>query len=236
MTDVDWLRVAVCTGLIVSMWEAAGRLKRSGRFRPGDSRKLNHITCLTAGAVLFGWLPEAVARPSCYLGMAIPFSLLLVVCARGDRPPFGTMYFGYARESDAPHEAFHVWFSWLVSIVGLVGIDQLSGDLVVTRTACLVLGLADGVAEPVGVRWGRHRYRVPTLTGGESVSRSIEGSAAVFAVTFLVVLTTYPPASVVLALCVAAAVTLAEAVSPHGLDNLVIPLAVGCVLAGAERL
>jgi phytol kinase len=96
-----------------------------------------------------------------------------------------------------------------------------------------VLGLADGVAEPVGVRWGRHKYRVPSLTDGAAVYRSVEGSAAVFATTFLVMLVTRSPASVGLSLLVAAVVTAAEAVSPHGLDNLSIPLAVGGVLVVA---
>jgi phytol kinase len=219
--------------VIVGTWEVAGRLKRAGRIREGDSRKLNHITCLTAGAVLFGWLPEAVARPSCYVGMGVPFCLLLLVCAFRDRWAVRNMFYGYARASDAPHEAFHVWFSWLVSIAGLVGIDQVFGDMTITRTACLVLGLADGVAEPVGVRWGRNKYRVPAVTGGAPAHRSVEGSAAVFVTTFAVVFWTWAPATAGLALVVAAVVTVVEAFSPHGLDNLSIPVAVGGILAGS---
>jgi phytol kinase len=211
----------------------AGRLKLAGRVRPGDARKLNHVTALAGGAVVFGWLPEPIARASCYTGMAVAFGLLLVMCTLHERTIFRTMFAGYARESDAPHGAFHVWFSWLVSIVGLVAIDRAFGDMAVTRTAALVLGLADGVAEPVGVRWGRHKYRVPSLTDGAAVYRSVEGSAAVFATTFLVMLVTRSPASVGLSLLVAAVVTAAEAVSPHGLDNLSIPLAVGGVLVVA---
>jgi phytol kinase len=29
----------------------------------------------------------------------------------------------------------------------------------------VVTGWGDAVGEPVGTRWGNHRYRVPTLTG-----------------------------------------------------------------------
>jgi phytol kinase len=234
MSDIDWFRVAGFVVLVVTVWELAGRLKVGGWCRGGDARKLNHVTALAGGAAVFGWTPEAVGRASCYAGTGIAFGLLLVVCTFHHRRVFRFMFTGYARESDAPHEAFHVWFSWLVSIVGLIGIDQLLGDLVVTRTACLVLGLADGVAEPVGVRWGHHKYRVPSVTGGKPVHRSIEGSAAVFVVTFVLVLTTYPPASVGLALAVATAVTLAEAASPHGLDNLAIPITVGALLFFSE--
>ena len=234
MSDIDWVRVVGFTGLVVVMWELAGRLKLSGRCRSGDARKLNHVTALAGGAFVFGWALEPGARASCYAGMAVAFGLLLVMCAFHERPPFRTMFAGYARESDAPHEAFHVWFSWLVSIVGLVTIDRAFGDMTVTRTAGLVLGLADGIAEPVGVRWGRRKYRVPSLTGGATVYRSVEGSAAVFVATFLVVVAIRTPASVGLALMTAAVVTLAEAASPHGLDNLTIPLAVGGVLVAAD--
>lgn len=143
------------------------------------------------------------------------------------------MFFGYARESDAPHERFHVWFSWLVSIAGLVAIDLLFRDLTVTRTAGLVLGLADGLAEPVGVRWGKRRYRAPSVLGGKPTTRSLEGSAVVFASTAAVVLATHGFGAVGLALVLAVVVTTAEALTPHGLDNLTIPLSTGGVLAAA---
>ena len=51
----------------------------------------------------------------------------------------------------------------------------------------LVTGLADAVAEPVGTRWGRHPYRVPSLSRTKS-HRSFEGSAAVFIASLLCVL------------------------------------------------
>jgi phytol kinase len=234
MVGIDWFRVAGFVALVVAVWEVAGRLKLAGWCRAGDARKLNHVTALAGGAVIFGWLPEPIGRASCYAGIAVAFGLLLMMCAFHERRIFRTMFAGYARESDAPHEAFHVWFSWLVSIVGLVAIDQLFGDLTITRTAGLVLGLADGVAEPVGVRWGRHRYRLPSVTGGPPSYRSCEGSAAVFLTTVLVVVTTLPLVSVGPVLVMALVVTLAEAASPHGLDNLTIPLAVGGVLFLSE--
>src|SRR5262249_3581835 len=118
MVGVDWLRVAGFLGLVVAVWELAGRLKLTGLARAGDARKLNHPPALVGGALAFGWAPEPVARLSAYVGMGAGFVLLLVVCRYRDRPPFRTMFVGYARESDAPHECFHVWFSWLVSVVG----------------------------------------------------------------------------------------------------------------------
>ncbi len=83
--------------------------------------------------------------------------------------------------------------------------------------------------EPVGVRWGRHRYRVPSLAG-VAVTRSLEGSAAVFGVAAaagfagLLMLGTGVAAALPAALAAATAGTAVEAISPHGLDNLTVQL------------
>lgn len=231
MQSVDWLRVAGFVGLVVLIWELAGRLKLAGLVRTGDARKLNHVTALVGGSLIFGWAPNETARLSCYAGMAIAFLLLVLVCVFHDHRLCHGMFRGYARESDAPHEGFHVWFSWLVSIVGLLCIDLVFWDMTITRTAGLVLGVADGLAEPIGVRWGAMKYRVPSLVGGKSSVRSLEGSSAVFTTTLVVILGTQGMTAVGLALTVALAVTIVEAVSPHGLDNLTIPLTTGGILA-----
>ncbi len=233
MHGVDWLRVAGFVGLVVLVWELAGRLKLAGLVRTGDARKLNHIAALVGGALIFGWAPEDTARLSCYAGMAISFGLLVLVCVCRDHPLCHAMFRGYARESDAPHEGFHVWFSWLVSIIGLLCIDLMFWDMTVTRTAGLVLGFADGIAEPIGLRWGAMKYRVPSIIRGKASVRSLEGSSAVFTATLIVILATHGSTAVGLALLLAVAVTIAEAVSPHGLDNLTIPLTTGGILAVA---
>jgi len=58
---------------------------------------------------------------------------------------------------------------------GLVSV-LLVGDFAVV--GYLVCGWGDAVAEPVGARWGRHRYAVP-FSAGSDHTRSLEGSAAV---------------------------------------------------------
>lgn len=233
MLTVDWFRVACFVGLVVLMWEVAGRLKIAGLVQTGDARKLNHVAALVGGALIFGWAPDESARLSCYAGMAIAFVMLVLVCVFREHPLCRTMFKGYARESDAPHEGYHVWFSWLVSIVGLVCIDLTFWDMTITRAAGLVLGVADGIAEPVGLRWGSMTYRVPSIVRGKSSVRSLEGSSAVFTATLVVILGTHGATAVGVAILLAVAVTVVEAASPHGLDNLTIPLATGGILAMA---
>jgi phytol kinase len=84
----------------------------------------------------------------------------------------------------------------------------------------------------VGSRWGRHRYRVPSLAGVPA-ERSLEGSAAVFfagtvaaGVALLLQETdAASPALGAAALGAGLAGAVVEAVSPHGTDNLTVPLA-----------
>jgi len=101
----------------------------------------------------------------------------------------------------------------------------------------LVNEFGDGLAEPIGLRFGRHTYRVRALwhqgkLWAGSFQRSLEGSAAVFIVT-AVVLLLFASQLTGLQLTVALLVlpplmTLAEAVSPHTADGPLIAL-VGCL-------
>jgi phytol kinase len=95
----------------------------------------------------------------------------------------------------------------------------------------VVTGRGDAVGEPVGARWGRRRYRVPTLTGIRC-HRSIEGSSAVFLTSLVgaeLVLTigfgVLPPTAPAAASVVALVTALVETVTFHGLDNFTLQLA-----------
>ncbi len=101
----------------------------------------------------------------------------------------------------------------------------------------LVNQFGDGLAEPVGLRFGKHKYRTRAIYydgkfwSGNFV-RSIEGSAAVFVVT-LIILAFYssaftPTQYLVTLLLLPPLMTLAEAISPHTGDGPLIALS-GCV-------
>ena len=94
----------------------------------------------------------------------------------------------------------------------------------------LTLALADAAAALVGTRHGTHRF------GGPAREKSLEGSAAFFVTAFLCA---YVPLrlwseggwawTLLLSLDLALLLTLVEALSGNGLDNLTVPLA-ACLL------
>ncbi len=124
-----------------------------------------------------------------------------------------------------------VWF--MVSFTVLLGWMGSQGRPVLAAAAMMALTWGDAAAALVGRALGRHRY----VIAGDT--RSLEGSAALVAATFLSVLPTlflldpahYPleralPVAAVVALCAA----LLEPAAPKGQDNLSIPIGTGILL------
>ncbi len=101
-----------------------------------------------------------------------------------------------------------------------------------------VAGWGDASAEPVGSRWGRHPYRVPSLAGVPA-RRTWEGSAAVLLVGSAAAAVGLAASGSGLAWGGLVGAALAcglvgaavEAVSHHGTDNLTVQVAVSLVAA-----
>ncbi len=237
--QIDLLRVGSFFALVAATWVFAGWLKARGYVRAGDSRKINHAAVLAGGVVWFNSGEPGPDRVSCHLAVITLFLLLLLVCRCRDWKWFRYAFHGYAREADRPHDAFHVWFSWLVSIIGLELVDLAFGSLALTRCAALVLGLADAVAEPIGSRFGKHRYLVRDVLTDARRQRSWEGSLAVGVMTSVIIFVSFSPAlsadwgfsaltitssRLPIAILAGGFIALVEAWTPHGLDNLTIPL------------
>merc|ERR1719384_1097131 len=87
----------------------------------------------------------------------------------------------------------------------------------------LSVAFGDGLAEPVGRLWGKHKYEVTAIGTNKKYTRSYEGSACVFFFTLLAVLIGLPEMNVLQAiLCILTiplANTITEAKAPHTFDN-----------------
>lgn len=87
----------------------------------------------------------------------------------------------------------------------------------------LSVGFGDGLAEPVGRIWGKHKYEVTAIGTNKKFTRSYEGSACVFFFTLLAVLIGLPEMNWLQAtlsiLLIPIANTIVEAKSPHTFDN-----------------
>jgi len=201
-----------------------GQLKRAFRWRTGYSRKSFHLLIfLTSGLIQSLWGLQVLCYFGAWTSLVVFYAL---VRGEGD-----VMYEAMARESDAPRRSRYIVMPWLATFFGGIVGNSLFGEFAIM--GYLVVGLADAIAEPVGLLWGKHRYRAPSYGLNEKVSyRSIEGSAAILIITLPIFILGglflgVPMGSylVGVSLLMALLISVVEAGSPHGLDNFTLQLA-----------
>ncbi|HKQ97404.1 MAG TPA: hypothetical protein VJV75_05985, partial [Candidatus Polarisedimenticolia bacterium] len=151
--------------------------------------------------------------------------VVLYAVARG--PGFG-FYEAMARPSDAPRRTLFIMVPLVTTALGGILANVFFGAWAIV--GYMVGGWGDAVGEPVGAKFGRHRYKVPSLAGVPAV-RSLEGSAAVLIAGALAAFAALslrgmdPMRAALGALTCAAVGALVEAFSTHGVDNLTVQVA-----------
>jgi len=206
----------------------AGFLKMRKNWKTGYTRKVFHFLIFgtvigvhwiwnTSGVCLFGGMTSLVIAYALFRGSGY------------------FMYEAMAREKDAPHRTYYVIIPYFATLIG-----GLMSSIFFPATVVfgfLVAGLGDAIAEPVGTRWGKHKYNVPTIWG-LNTTRSLEGSASVLFVSLLALFMCLVFShqfelslrSILIVIFIAATSTIVEALSPHGWDNAtmqVVPAMLG---------
>ena len=196
-------------------------LKKYRQVRTPYTRKIFHFFIFsTAGIFQFRFgLPLVVL-----FGSVVSLIVLAAVMA-GEGFIF---YEALARETDRPHRSVFVLVPLFTTALGGVLINILFPQF--AFIGYLVGGWGDAVGEPVGTRWGKHRYAVPSLMGVPA-QRSLEGSTAVVPVSSIISCVGlyafhYPvPVAIGTGILCGLGSAAVEAVSNHGLDNLTIQVA-----------
>lgn len=198
----------------------AGSLKRYAGWKTGYTRKTLHflIFFTAVGLHFWGGMP---AVNTLGLGMGI-FVLLSVKAGEGN-----FFFEAMAREKDSPRRGYFIVVPYLTTAAGgLISNFLFAGCAVMGYALC---GAADAIAEPVGVRFGKHRYKVSSLKKVQVAERSLEGSLSVFVVSlvlslaFFVFLYHLPiEKAIVSSLILSTTLVFVEAFSFHGADNLTI--------------
>jgi phytol kinase len=219
-----WIQVLI--GVPASLaWAAsclsfAGWLKRQRKWRTGYTRKTFHFLVFFTVAIL----QAACGLPLvCVFGSMTSLVVFYAVWRSDEHPWYEAM----AREKDAPHRTYFILAPYFATLIGGVAGNILFGHSALL--GYLVAGFGDAIGEPVGTRWGRHRYRVPSF-GGVVSQRSLEGSLAVFLASIVAIIAGHylggnpAPAGFPAIVGIAGLCTAVEAVSPHGWDNATMQL------------
>ena len=214
---------AVSAAAILVSGTLAGVLKKYAGWETGYTRKTLHflIFFTAVGLHIWGGMP-AVNIQGAGMGVFVLYSV-----RAGD----GNIFFeSMAREKDSPRRGYFIVVPYLTTAAGGLISNLLFGTGAIMGYA--LCGAADAIAEPVGVRFGKHRYRVPSLRKVRVAERSLEGSFSVLAVSavlsllFFVYLYHMPfPKALVASAVLSVVIVLVEAASFHGADNLTIQVA-----------
>lgn len=210
----DLAGAAIITALFLLLLVVAEVWARLGA-KPEWTRKLVHL----GGGLIGLALPWLIESPWVVLVLTASLSSLFIL---GERWNFLRSLHKVERKTRGSE--YYPLAIWLVFVLAA---DRRWLYL----AAVLTLAVADAFAALIGSRYGRHRYEV------EDEYKSVEGSLVFFVIAYIVIvvpmllMTNLPRATCLLsALLVALLVTIFEAISLRGTDNLFVPIAVVFVL------
>jgi phytol kinase len=230
------LRMGIC--FIVSY--LTGFLVLRKAVKVNYTRKINHFTLLfvpfllsfvfgsdTSSNMEVNFAMETIhLLTDRTLGLGFLFFIVLLKPVRNRVATLRTAFSSINRPEDEPYTLF-----WMASqtaanyaaaipvtlYLGLIGRPELILIII------LIHGIGDGLAEPIGIRFGKHKYETSGFFVKRKYVRSVEGSACVFISSIIAVILfgyAFSPTQLFVALIAFPLVmTCVEAKAPHSWDN-----------------
>jgi len=209
---------------------STGALARYINIKVNYTRKINHFAIYYLPVFIDIQFNAETFTDVRYLAISAIITTLSLLAfyepIRNFFPPFQLMFDGFDRPEDRPHTLTWLWtqfaagFGVMLPMVWLYG--QWGLELFVT-IPILINVIGDGLAEPVGVRFGKYEYKTKALFTDKTYVRTLEGSACVLITGFVVIAMHYEyftPLEFILAmLFIPIIMTLTEAYSPHTWDT-----------------
>lgn len=246
MLDVNfWLNnaCAFTTLFLVSYFNGVW-VKTKG-VKVNYTRKINHFTLFLSFPTVTLLIPYEKTLATSGWGIILTL-LSLAIYARPirSRVPFiATMFMSFDRPEDRPYTLLWLITQFIASYLVLIPLGlylhEIDRDFLIF-IPILINGIGDGLAEPVGIRFGRHHYRTQALFSKRQYTRSLEGSACVFisgVIAILLFAEHFNQVQLIVALItIPLLMTLAEAFSPHTWDSPFLYLTGGLSIIFIDRL
>jgi dolichol kinase len=234
-----WQRTATQLLSLGAIAYLSGLLATSGGVKVNYTRKINHFAIFFLPIFLADVFPYQSTLESNIVS-GIIYAGMLAVLTKPVRKRVGfirTVFASFDRPEDRPHTMLWLTTQIVAGYSVLIPLGYFLSAMDAPRLIyipILVNAIGDGLAEPVGVRWGKHTYEVRALTSGRSYTRTIEGSLCVLVTAVLVVLLfrgSFEAAEFWTALIIIPpAMTLAEARAPHTRDTPFLFMIGGLIL------
>jgi len=222
-----WISEVIRTILLFSLAYGLGLLVLKKGVKVNYTRKVFHFALFFLPIYM---APVIAFEPS--LLTVVLSGTVFMLCIASMAKPFRdksrfitTVFASIDRPEDRPYTL--LWVStqmlatYAVLILVLWWLSAYEKTVLIYITV-LISGIGDGLAEPVGVRFGKRTYQTRALFTDRKYTRSIEGSACVFFSGILAIVLMQEHLTltqIVLALLIIPiSMTLAEAFSPHTWD------------------
>jgi len=209
---------------------STGALARYFNIKVNYTRKINHFAIFFLPVFIDKQFNAETFTDFIYLAISALITTASLLAfyepIRTFLPPFQLMFEGFDRPEDRPHTLVWLWTQFAAGFGVMLPMIWLCGQwglesLVLIPILINVLG--DGLAEPVGVRFGKHEYKTKALFTNKEYLRTFEGSACVLITGFLVIGMHYEYFTtiqfILSMLFIPIIMTLTEAYSPHTWDT-----------------
>ena len=232
---------AALVALLLGIYYATGKLVIHTGIKVNYTRKIDHFAIFFLPFLLDMLLtyPKSISTRALGLAISICSLGIFVKPIRERSKTIRTMFMSFDRPEDRPHTLFWLTTQYIAAAIVIVPLMMCFDFLKkpgLVFIPILINGLGDGLAEPIGVRFGRMKYQVRALFSDKFYVRSIEGSLCVFVAGVLSIIAfrdSFTPAQFMAALAlIPLGTTLAEAFSPHTWDTPFIYGTAGVLLIG----
>ncbi|MGR9045237.1 MAG: hypothetical protein ACU83N_08070 [Gammaproteobacteria bacterium] len=240
-----WVHIGLLFLLLFSLEYINGLIVKYKQVKVNYTRKLNHFALFFTPQLLMIFFPYEHTAVTVLLGSVLTLlSLLIFIKPIRQRVSIlATMFLSFDRPEDRPYTLLWLITQFMGSYIVLAVVSFYLAKFnafELLSIPILINGIGDGLAEPVGIRFGKHHYQTRALLTRKKYIRSLEGSACVFITSLLVIcFSRYPFTDLQFVVAITAIpilMTLAEAFSPHTWDSPLLYGTGGMTLIGILNL
>jgi dolichol kinase len=227
---VSFFGIHILCGVLVKRWS----------WKVNFTRKITHFSIFLLNIVGRKLFPFETTASTFWILSAVScgFYFIFFECIRKRVPLIQLAFMGVDRPEDQPYTLFWLLTQIFLLFAAIYFLQELYLYLNMKSFIFIpffIVFLGDGLAEPIGIRFGKHFYSVPSLAGRKTYFRSLEGSLWVFICTCAIVfyyLGEFASAEkpyILLGLPLIATIT--EGLSPHTIDAPFLYLNCGVYIA-----
>lgn len=223
--------IALCHGILVTRYG----------WKVNYTRKINHFFVFFSPYMIGRLIPFEESATAQIIVSLVGISTLIIYIKpiRNKVKIVRLMFAAFDRPEDRPHTLKWLFTQYLATYLVALPLwiwFKHIGHTEAIPMIILINAIGDGLAEPVGITWGKHKYTTYALFTHTRFTRTIEGSACVFLTAVLTVVlfhAHFTQTQFIVALLIVPVIsTLAEARAPHTWDSPFIFFFTGITLAG----